>query len=107
MKFLSRQEELVLLTICSFNRKVTLKDIRDHLIKETGKDWSISSVYVPMDRLSEAGYLDTFFGEPTTKRGGKAKRYYKVTDSGIKSLQELRSLTDTMWKNAGGFAFGE
>ena len=98
MKFLTRQEELVLLTIFHLKGNSYLVRIREHLIDNTGRDWSISSVYVPLDRLNKMELLRTSIGEPTARRGGKAIKYYEITDDGRKALAELKSINDTMWK---------
>ncbi len=105
MKFLTRQEELVLLAVFFLKEKSILLHIREYLIKETGKEWSISSVYVPLDRLTENGFLEATIGEPVLKRGGRAKKYYELTKVGKTALNELRTLTESMWKNAEGLAF--
>jgi DNA-binding PadR family transcriptional regulator len=105
MKLLTRQEELVLLTVFFLKENVTLKEVRKYLIEQTGKDWSISSVYVPLDRLDEEGYLRSHTGEPSPVKGGKAKKYYEITESGKTVLEEIRTLTNSMYKNIEGFAF--
>jgi len=96
---MTRQEELVLLIVYLLKERSTLKYIRNNLIKQTGKEWSISSVYVPLDRLAETGLLDTFIGDPVSKRGGKAKKYYLINEKGINALQELRTMTNSLWQN--------
>ena len=107
MKFLTRQEEMVLLTVYLLKGDLTLKRIREYLIEQTGKEWSISSVYVPLDRLASDGFLDSHVGVPEAVRGGKAKKYYRINKKGISALRELRDLTETMWKKAEGVAFQE
>jgi DNA-binding PadR family transcriptional regulator len=37
-------------------------------------------------------------GEPTPQRGGMSKRYYSITRSGVKALQENRAMQETAWK---------
>ncbi len=105
MKFLTRQEELVLLAVYSTNSETTLKEIRKYLVRQTSKDWSISSVYVPLDRLTENGYLFARVGEPSSVQGGRAKKYYRISENGVKALSELRELNKTMWKPIDGLAY--
>ena len=97
MKYLTRQEELVLLAVFRLKENAYLISIQDHLNHFTGKDWSISSVYIPLSRLEKRNYLKTTIGEVTEKRGGKAIKYYQVTKSGIKALAELEAIYETMW----------
>ncbi|OGU55518.1 MAG: hypothetical protein A2V66_07110 [Ignavibacteria bacterium RBG_13_36_8] len=104
MRLLTRQEELVLLAIHQLQGNSYLIQIREFLIENTGKEWSISSVYVPLDRLTKEEYLKEVIGNPTAKRGGKAIKYYQLTDEGMKALAELKALNETMWKGLEGLA---
>ena len=98
MKYLTRQEELVLLSVFRLKGNAYLISIQDHLNRFTGKEWSISSVYIPLSRLEKRKYLKTFVGEATDKRGGKAIKYYHLTEIGLKALAALEAVNKTMWK---------
>ncbi len=98
MKYLTRQEELVLLTIYQLGEKSYLVSIREKLIEVTGKEWSISSVYMPLNKLTRDGYLKTFLGSPLAKRGGKAIKYYQLTKKSAEALNEIMSMNKLMWK---------
>ena len=65
----------------------------------TGKYWSIGSVYVPLDRLEVKGFLTSSLANPTPERGGKAKRYYKLTDEGLAQLREIQKINITFWED--------
>lgn len=97
MKYLTRQEELVLLSVFRLKDNAYLISIQDHLNHFTGKIWSISSVYIPLNRLEKKDYLKATIGEITEKRGGKAIKYYKVTKMGLNALAELEAINQTMW----------
>ena len=103
MKYLTRQEELVLLSVFRLKHNAYLISIQDHLNHFTGKDWSISSVYIPLSRLEKRGYLKTIIGEATEKRGGKAIKYYQMTKNGRKALAEIEAVNETMWRGVKGF----
>ena len=104
MKYLTRQEELVLLSVFRLKDNAYLISIQDHLNNFTGKDWSISSVYIPLSRLEKKGYLKTTIGDVTEKRGGKAIKYYQATKIGLKALAELEAINETMWRGVKGLA---
>ena len=36
-------------------------------------------------------------GEPMPKRGGRAKKFYHLTDKGIKELMRVKKVQQTMW----------
>jgi DNA-binding PadR family transcriptional regulator len=102
MKFLTRQEELVLLSVFQLKDKAYLISIQEHLNHSTGKNWSVSSVYIPLSRLEKREYLKTTIGEVTEKRGGKAIKYYQVTRIGLEALAELKAINETMWRGVKG-----
>ena len=103
MKFLTRQEELILLAIFHLKGNSYLVRIREHLIENTGRDWSISSVYVPLDRLTKMELLGTSIGKPTARRGGKAIKYYVITEHGILILKKTpkpAGLSIILWNHS-------
>ena len=94
---LTRQEELILLTIFRQGGASSLIRIREYLNGKTDKEWSVSSIYVPLDRLARAGHLATEIGEPESRRGGKAVKIYCLTEEGIEALNRLKAMHDVMW----------
>jgi DNA-binding PadR family transcriptional regulator len=98
MDMLTKLEELVLIAVLKLKDKAYGISVYNAIADLTGKDVSLSSVYFPLERLVRKGYLRTLKGESTPRRGGMSKRYYRVTKSGIKALQENRSLQETAWK---------
>lgn len=97
MKLLSRPEELVLLSIWHLKENAYLVPIHEHLSKVTGRDWSVGAVYVPLDRLTKLGYAETYMGESTPERGGRRKKFYKLTKEGFIALGEIQRVHETMW----------
>ncbi len=104
MKLLTQQEELILLAVYKLNEESSLLNVRKMLNQISRKQWSISSIYVPLDRSRRNGYLTTSIGEPEAKRGGKAIKYYQLTRDGLKALAEIKSIQDTMWDGIGQLA---
>jgi len=105
MKILSRTEELVLLSVWRLQKNAYGVTIRKHIIENTGADWSIGAIYVPLDRLTKWGYLDAIQGEPTAERGGRSKRYYKLTEDGLNALAYTKKVQETMWSDLPDLAF--
>ena len=88
MKKLSKPEEWLLLAIGNLRENAYGVEIMKYVSQKTGYDWSIGSVYVPLDRLARVGYVEAYLGESSGRRGGRKKRYYKITDEGISALRE-------------------
>lgn len=99
MKVLSRSEELVLLSAAYLKENAYGVSIRKHIMERTGEDWSIGAVYVPLDRLTKWGYLDAVRGEPTPERGGRRKRYFRLTKAGWEALRHTRRIHQQFWKD--------
>jgi DNA-binding PadR family transcriptional regulator len=59
----------------------------------------VGAIYVPLDRLAKRGLLKTWHGDPSPERGGRSKKYYKLTQSGISILKETKRLNDLLWVN--------
>jgi len=97
MKFLSRQEELLLLSIWKLENNAYGVTIRQDVTDLTGKYWSIGAVYDVLDRLTKKGLVSTVIGDPVKTRGGKSKRFYRITRSGFKALEEVRTLQQKAW----------
>ena len=98
MKTLTRPEEQILLTIYHLQDKAYLVNIRDKLKEITGKYLDVGTIYVPLKRLEHKGYLETYYGEPSAVRGGKAIKFYKLTAKGYKALAEMKRIQEQLWK---------
>jgi PadR family transcriptional regulator PadR len=105
MNFLTRKEELILLTVLRLGDSANLVKIREHLVSSTGQRWSVGNVYVPLDHMSRLGYLETRVGDPTAHRGGKAVKYYRLSRKGWDELAELKKVQDSMWAGIPGLVF--
>lgn len=100
MKFLSRQEELLLLTILKLGEKAYGVPIREHVSQLTEKYWSIGAVYDILDRLTRKGMVKVKASEPVKARGGRSRRYYHITKRGYQALEEIRLLQDKAWPSS-------
>ena len=105
MKYLTRKEELILLAVFRLKEGAYLVSIRKYLNKNTDRKWSVGNVYVPLDRMEKAGYLESYIGEPTVKRGGKAIKYYRLTKVGVAALEEIKKVNDVMWQGLDELAY--
>ena len=70
--------------------------IREAIEDATERKISIGALYTTLDRLESKGYVSSELGEPTPERGGRAKRYFTITASGIgamkRAVQAVRNL---------------
>ncbi len=97
MRMLSKAEELVLLSVWRLQDNAYGVSIRKNIIKNTGTDWSIGAIYDALERLTEWGYLETYQSDPTPERGGRSKRFFKLTREGADVLSRARMVQEKMW----------
>ena len=97
MKFLSRSEELLLLALWKLDEEPYGVNIRNYISQVTGKYWSIGAIYVPLDRLENKGFVKSYLADPTPERGGKSKRFYKLSREGMEELKEIQKMNNFLW----------
>ena len=75
-------EQIVLLAILRLDDGAYGVTIRDEIAGCTDRDPSPGALYTTLDRMEEKGLVTSRFGQPTPERGGRAKRYFRVTAKG-------------------------
>jgi PadR family transcriptional regulator, regulatory protein PadR len=96
--YLGEFEELVLLAVGMLFDDAYGLAIVDALEKETGRNVMMSAVHKALVRLEDKGHLKSRMGGATEMRGGRDKRLYTLTQSGVKALSQSRELRNGMWK---------
>jgi len=72
--------------------------IARELEDSVGRVVALASVYASLDRLVERGFVDTELGEPTAERGGRAKKYFRITGKGIREVRAAKQSLVKLWK---------
>ena len=91
-------EHLVLLTAIRLGADAYGVSIARALTEQIGKDVSQAATYLTLKRLEEKGWLEAKDGVPSTIRGGRAKRTYQITESGMAKVRESRATLMNMWE---------
>lgn len=96
--FLGEFEELILTMVLILGDdaygNTIVKSIKEHQKREV----NLSSVHITMYRLEEKGFLESYMGGATKERGGRKKRYFKITNAGKAMLQEMKDSRTNLWK---------
>ncbi len=98
-------EEVVLLTVAILYGDAYGITILNEIESRLKRDVSIGSLRTVLSRLEKKGYLTSELGEPTAVRGGKRKRFFKVTKYGQKALQETKEQRQQLWDAIPRIAF--
>jgi DNA-binding PadR family transcriptional regulator len=91
-------EELVLLTVYGAEGEAYGVTIQEKLEESVERRVSIGAVYAALDRLEGKGYLKSWTGGATEERGGRRKRFFKTTRSGIAVLKDMRRIRERIWR---------
>lgn len=60
--------------------------IRETIEERSGRSVSSGAVYTALDRLEDRGFLRSRLGAPTSTRGGRRKRLYRLEAEGAEAL---------------------
>jgi PadR family transcriptional regulator, regulatory protein PadR len=75
-------EQVVILALMRLGEGAYGVPVRQEIEACTGREVSIGAVYATLDRLEAKGYVKSRLGEPTPERGGRSKRFFRVTAQG-------------------------
>lgn len=104
MNLLTRPEEYVMLAIWKLQEEAYSITIREQVSKSTGYEWSLSSVFTPLNRLSKKRLVTSTLTKPQAQRGGRNKRVYELTPAGRQALIQIRTVEESMWSGVTGLA---
>jgi PadR family transcriptional regulator PadR len=96
--YLGEFELILLLTILRLGDGAYGVPLSKELSLLRGSDVSVGSIYAALDRLELKGLISSRLGESSPERGGRAKRYFRVTAEGIRSVNETRRVLTKLWK---------
>ncbi|OJJ22423.1 PadR family transcriptional regulator [marine bacterium AO1-C] len=98
-------EEIVMLTVAILHGKAYGVAIIEEIKERLERNVSIGSLQTVLKRLEDKGYLESEMGEATKARGGKRKRYFKVTNLGMEKLQQAKEQRQNLWQAIPKIAF--
>ena len=97
MELITRTEEILLLSVWKLQKSAYGLAIRRQASELLDKNISVGAVYIPLERLKKRGYLSSWESEPTDKRGGRRKRFYKLTPEGLAALNAVKQVHEEAW----------
>ncbi|MEQ9424664.1 MAG: PadR family transcriptional regulator [Cyclobacteriaceae bacterium] len=103
--YLGEFEELILLTVAALGSEAYAVSVKEEAGNIASRKINISAVHSALYRLEDKGFLSSDFGGATQKRGGKSKRYFKVTNAGIETLKTAKEMKEQLWKNIPQLSF--
>lgn len=95
-RLLGEFELLVMLAVLRLDGRGYARTVREEIESRTGQRVSKGAAYVTLDRLVDKGYLTSWLGEPTAKRGGRAKRFFQVLPAGLEAVRTSHRALSSM-----------
>jgi len=91
-------EQMVLLAILQLGDGAYAVPIRHEIEERARRQVSRGALYTALERLEGKGLLTSRMGEPTAERGGRSKRFYKVTARGLRAVRNSRDAMVRLWR---------
>jgi DNA-binding PadR family transcriptional regulator len=89
--YLGELEQLLLLAILQCGEDAYTVPIRHVLAERSGRHISRGALYTSLDRLEAKGLVTSHLGEPLAIRGGRSRRYFALTPTGLTALRQARA----------------
>jgi DNA-binding PadR family transcriptional regulator len=90
-------EQMVLAAVLRLGEDAWGAAILSEIEAHAGRHVSSGSLYVTIDRLERKGLVETWLGDSTPERGGRRKRYVRVTRKGLEAVAEVREALLSLW----------
>ncbi|HEY1337284.1 MAG TPA: PadR family transcriptional regulator [Bryobacteraceae bacterium] len=91
-------ELLVMLAVLRLGDDAYGVPISREIERQTGRDVAFGAVYSTLDRLQEKGLVRSNLGDATPERGGRARRYFRVTAAGLRTVREAKQGLIRLWR---------
>lgn len=98
-------EEVVLLTVGVLYDEAYGVVIKDEIERRTNRNVSVGALQSALHRMEKKGFLESRTGDPDSQRGGKPKRFFRITALGKKVLEESRDVRMQLWDSIPKVAF--
>ena len=96
--YLGELELLILLAVMRLRDGAYGVPISKELLDATGREVAFGSIYAALDRLEQKRLVSSTIGDPTPARGGRAKRYFRVTPAGLREAKMTKNAFNSLWK---------
>ncbi|HEY4765486.1 MAG TPA: helix-turn-helix transcriptional regulator [Candidatus Sulfotelmatobacter sp.] len=96
--YLGEFEHIIVLALLRLEDRAYGVTVRQEIEFRIKREVSIGAVYATLDRLETKGYVKSHRGDPTPERGGRSKRFFRVTAKGVTAVNRTQRALQTMTK---------
>src|SRR6267142_2101848 len=94
--YLGEFEHIVVLALLRLGDRAYGVTVRQEIEARTSREVSIGAIYATLDRLEAKGYVKSRLGDPTPERGGRSKRFFRVSAKGVKAVNRTHRALQSM-----------
>ena len=91
-------EHVVLLAILRLGEHAYAIPIREEIEDRTGRSVARGALYTALERLESKRCLRSRMSDPFPERGGRSRRYFTVTQTGLAAIRTSRRNLLKMWQ---------
>ncbi|MCE7996639.1 MAG: PadR family transcriptional regulator [Roseivirga sp.] len=96
--YLGEFEEVVLTMVGVIGEGAYGNRIVEEVEKQLNRSVNLSAVHITLYRLEDKGLVSSDMGGVTSSRGGRRKRFFKITNPGLAMLKDLQEQRTKLWK---------
>ena len=97
--YLGEFEELLMLMVAILKDEAYGMNIVTEIENRMDRRVNLSAVHVTLYRLEDKGYVQSLMGGSTSERGGRRKRFFQLTASGMTMLEHSKEKKIDLWKH--------
>jgi PadR family transcriptional regulator PadR len=94
--YLGEFEHIVVLALLRLGDRAYGVTVRQEIELRIGREVSIGAIYATLDRLEAKGYVNSRLGDPTPERGGRSKRFFRVSAKGTLAINRTHRALQSM-----------
>jgi PadR family transcriptional regulator PadR len=94
--YLGEFEHIIILALLRLEDRAYGVTVRQEIEFRIQREVSIGAVYATLDRLETKGYVKSHHGDPTPERGGRSKRFFRVTAKGMAAVNRTQRALQSM-----------
>jgi PadR family transcriptional regulator PadR len=101
-------EQILLFAVLRLGDNAHGAAVRDEIERRIDRVVSPGAAYTALDRLEERGFVTSSIGETAPGRGGRRRKFYRVSPAGARALErsysDLRSMAAGLLSELNGLA---
>ena len=88
---------MILLAILRVGDEAYGVSISVEIEQTAGRSVVRAAVYLALNRMEENGLVQSSLGSPTRERGGRAKRFFRLTTGGMRAVKDTQRALTALW----------